>query len=127
MNSKEYQYYHSQYDRISSICRVPLKEDVIRQVNNFMSFKDESSFVLSFGFTHVHPKDNFCYKTGRDISKNKMKDFYCIISQVNFINLDMYHIELKGTDGENNVAIYLEVKKQRKSIYFVGCFIYEKF
>ena len=72
MNPKEYQYYH-ELDAYTVVCKVPSKEQFIEYLVNQAMQLTPMTIKIKVGRANVHPKDQFCYKTGREIALSKIK------------------------------------------------------
>jgi hypothetical protein len=115
MDSKIYQFYHNNKSimRTSALCVVPPKEEILQFLEDFLLFKSET-LTLQFGYTIVHHKDNFCKSTGREMAIKNLKEVPFSLSGL-YKNKDGFIIlELNN----ESININLEIKKDRKSVYF---------
>lgn len=120
MNPKECQYYHNQIERISAFVRMPDKKELLNAVASSIKLEDKL-IEIECGVTFVHPKDQFCYKTGREEAKKKAKKREFVVHSINFITEDRYTVSLYsyGKRDELDLRITIEIDKKRKTPYFI--------
>jgi hypothetical protein len=116
MNTKEYQYYHNQNDRISAVVRMPEKDKLMQSICDHIQLKDGASIEIEVGSTFVHPKDQFCYKTGREQAKKKMQKFAFNVAFIDYFMPERYLVNLVSPEG---VHLVIEVHKNRRTPYFI--------
>lgn len=122
MNIKEYQYYHSIFSHTVA-CKVPSKEFFLNQLDMYNKNANSSPFPIEIGVSYLHPSDQYCYKTGRELSKARIKPEQYKIRYVNYskgsIILQLYK---EGT-SEGIEYLEFEIKHNRKTPYFIAASI----
>jgi hypothetical protein len=120
MNPKECQYYHNQIERISAFVRMPDKKDLLNAIASSIKL-EEKHIEIECGITFVHPKDQFCYKTGREEAKKRAEKRKFVVHSINFITEDRYTVLLfsEGKHEQFDFRITIEIDKKRKTPYFI--------
>lgn len=124
MDTKVYQFYHynptpAYVAKYSAVCIVPPKEEFLNQVYNVLQHK-EQTIKLQLGYTVKHEKDNFSKKIGREMALKNLKEYDFNLNNISFIDNFVY-IDLITQINNRTVNIKMEIKKERKSVYFVDC------
>lgn len=69
----------------------------------------DRSITLGVGVAVCSPKDNYCKKTGRDLSSSRIRPIMYRLRTMHFINRDVF-FDLNSDEGD-----YLQVKMSAKS------------
>lgn len=99
MNTKEYQYYH-ELDSYSVVCKVPPKEYFIEQLVRQAQQLTPITVPINIGITFKHPKDQFCYKVGREMALNNIKPRHCILRQIRYVDNEL-NVSFEFSDEMN--------------------------
>jgi hypothetical protein len=100
MNTKEYQYHH-ELDSHSVVCKVPPKEYFIEQLVRQAQQLTPITVPINIGITFKHPKDQFCYKVGREMALNNIKPRQCTLQHIQYVDNEL-KVSFKFFDEMNN-------------------------
>lgn len=121
MNNKEIQYYHNKQEYWLGIkteytvaCKVPTNEDLEKMIKLRFEFGVMAEIQLLFGITRVHPKDMYCYKTGREKARKNMKIESFKLNGIN-IKQDVINFTFTGKCG----TLLIQTKEGRKTPYLL--------
>lgn len=88
------------------VASLPAADEVLDVAAKFL-FRDHATHTMDFGYTVVHPKDNYVKKTGRDMAVRNMKE---IDLKVAFVNISLTHV-LVGLEDYEGYSILLRLNK----------------
>ena len=117
----KHQYYHAnnQYSEwqqsFTAVCVVPEKKFLLEMISLAFNHKD-IVLPMYFGYTMVHKNDQYCKRTGREKSKNRVLYQKFTLHRLEFF-LDYTYIYLINDSGN---TITLEIKAGRDRVYFTG-------
>lgn len=114
MNTKEYQYYHCLHS-YSVICKVPPKEVFFEHIKKQQEALAPLPIAIDIGIARLHPEDQFCYKTGREIAKGNIKTGNYVIESVMYRKSGLYVI--LHSEEEKVSHIMFSISHKRKTPY----------
>ncbi len=118
MNPKEYQYYH-ELDKYTIVCKVPSKEQFIEYLVNQSMQLTPMTINVKVGTAFVHPKDQFCYKTGREVAMSKMEYHKFQISRISYSDKETL-ITLYSVNADTPISgLCFSLTNVRKTPYLV--------
>lgn len=98
--NKDIQFHHSKARGITSAVLINFtKEDLIETVHHF-----DKSIVLMIGQSYLHPNDNYCKKTGRDLSSTRLKPEELKLACINQFN-DSLHFVFTNDNFRVNIRV----------------------
>lgn len=79
MINKDIQFYHNQYEGMTYAVDVSFnRDDLLECIHHF-----DQEIAFQVGVSYVHPNDNYCKKTGREVSATKIKPVMLKLAGVN--------------------------------------------
>lgn len=114
MNTKEYQYYHCLHS-YTVICKVPPKEVFFEHIKKQQEALAPLPIAIDVGLSKLHPEDQFCYKTGREVAKGNIRTRHYIIEAVMYRESGLYVV--LASEQEDVQYLMFSINHKRKTPY----------
>jgi hypothetical protein len=114
MNTKEYQYYHCLHS-YTVICKVPPKEAFFEHIKKQQEALAPLPMTIEVGLAKLHPEDQFCYKTGREIARNNIRTRQNVMESVMYRDGAIYVI--LASEQEDVQYLMFSISQKRKTPY----------
>jgi hypothetical protein len=114
MNTKEYQHYHCLHS-YTVICKVPPKEAFFEHIKKQQEALAPLPMTIEVGLAKLHPEDQFCYKTGREIARNNIRTRQYVMESVMYRDGAIYVI--LASEQEDVQYLMFSISQKRKTPY----------
>lgn len=80
--STKVQFKHFVEDKITLAFQSPTSEELLRVTNNLNKGEPGQMVEFKFGYSKVHPKDQYSKKIGREVSTSHLKQSVAVLTEV---------------------------------------------